>query len=132
MKEFFAGLLTVLLVVVLIIGGTVGGWFDTWFSNKVECIERKIDDATNYDTLKKVEDACRAMQASYESDRLTWEQYKDSENVEKRSWAEQAMMRANKTAATYNNYMLENSFVWAGNIPSDIAGKLEYLSESEA
>jgi hypothetical protein len=52
MKEFFAGLLTVLLVVVLIIGGTVGGWFDTWFSNKVECIERKIDDATNYDTLK--------------------------------------------------------------------------------
>ena len=29
------------------------------------------DDSTNYETLKKVEDACRAMIASYESDRLT-------------------------------------------------------------
>lgn len=131
MKGFFTGLLTVLLIVVLIIGGTVGGWFDTWFSNKVEYIDQKIDDATSYDTLKKVEDTCRAMQASYESDRLTWEQYKDSEEEEKQSWAEQAKMRANKTAATYNNYMLENSFVWAGNIPADITGKLEYIKEGE-
>lgn len=127
MKSFFAGLLTLILVIVLIVGGTVGGWFDTWFTNKVEYIDQKIDDATNYETLKKVEDTCRAMQASYESDRLTYEQYKDSENEEKQGWAEQAKMRANKTAATYNNYILENSFVWSGNVPTDIAGKLEYL-----
>lgn len=127
MKEFFAGLLAFILLIVLIIGGTVGGWFDTWFANKVEYIDRKIDDATNYDTLKKVEDTCRAMQASYESDRLTYEQYKGSDNEEKQSWAEQAKMRANKTAATYNNYILENSFVWSGNVPADIAEKLEYL-----
>lgn len=127
MKSFFAGLLTLILLIVLIVGGTVGGWFDTWFTNKVEYIDQKIDDATNYETLKKVEDTCRAMQASYESDRLTWEQYKDSENEEKQGWAEQAKMRANKTAATYNNYILENSFVWSGNVPADIAGKLVYL-----
>lgn len=127
MKEFFAGFLALILLIVLIVGGTVGGWFDTWFTNKVEYIDRKIDDATNYETLKKVEDTCRAMQASYESDRLTYEQYKDSDNEEKQSWAEQAKMRANKTAATYNNYILENSFVWSGNVPADIAGKLVYL-----
>ena len=127
MKSFFAGLLTLILLIVLIVGGTMGGWFDTWFTNKVEYIDRKIDDATNYETLKKVEDTCRAMQSSYESDRLAYEQYKDSENEDKQSWAEQAKMRANKTAATYNNYILENSFVWQDNVPADIATKLAYL-----
>lgn len=88
---------------------------------------QKADDATNYNTLKKVEDTCRAMIASYEADHLTYEQYKDSDNEEKQSWAEQAKMRANKTASTYNNYILENEYVWAGNVPSDIRTKLEYI-----
>lgn len=81
---------------------------------------QKVDDATNYDTLKKVEDTCRAMISSYESDKLTYEQYKDSDNEEKQSWAEQAKMRANKTAVEYNNYILKNSYVWKGNVPADI------------
>ena len=87
----------------------------------------KTNDATNYQVLKKVEDTCRAMISSYESDKLTYEQYKDSDNEEKQSWAEQAKMRANKTAATYNNYILENSFVWSGNVPEDITKKLDYI-----
>lgn len=89
---------------------------------------QKVDDATNYETRKKVEDTCRAMVSSYEADRLTWEQYKDSDSEEKRGWAEQAKMRANKTAATYNNYILENSYVWSGNVPGDIKRELEYLT----
>lgn len=88
---------------------------------------QKVDDATNYETRKQVEDSCRAMVASYIADKMTYEQFKDSENEEKLSWAEQAMMRANKTAATYNEYVLKNSFVWDGNIPSDIDKELEYL-----
>lgn len=88
---------------------------------------QKVDDATNYETLKKVEDTCRAMISSYESDRLTWEQYKDSYNEEKVGWAEQAKMRANKTAASYNNYILENSYVWRNNVPKDIRSDLPYL-----
>ena len=67
------------------------------------------------------------MLASYEADKLTWEQYKDSENPEKQEWAEQAKLRANKTASTYNNYILENGYVWAFNVPKDINDKLEYL-----
>lgn len=43
-------------------------------------------------------------------------------------WAEQAKMRANKTASSYNNYILENSFLWSGNIPKDISEKLDYLA----
>ena len=88
---------------------------------------QKADDATNYETLKKVEDTCRSMIASYNSDKLTYEQYKDSDNEEKQEWAEQAKMRANKTASTYNNYILKNEYVWKGNVPSDIYMNLSYI-----
>ena len=60
------------------------------------------------------------MIASYKSDVATYEQYKDSDNEEKQSWAEQAKMRANRTANSYIVYILKNSYVWEDNIPSDI------------
>ena len=88
---------------------------------------QKADDATNYRKMKAVEDSCRAMISSYTSDKLTWEQYKDSDDKEQRSWAEQAKMRANKTASSYNNYILANNYVWKDNVPEDIKKELEYL-----
>lgn len=88
---------------------------------------QEADDKTNYETKKKVEDSCRSMIASYEADKLTYEQYKDSDNEEKQSWAEQAKMRANRTASSYNNFILENSYVWQDNVPSDIRMCLEYI-----
>lgn len=88
---------------------------------------QKVDDATNYKTKKQVEDTCRSMVSSYNSDKLIYEQYKDSENEEKQSWAEQAKMRANKTAVTYNEYVLKNSYVWEDNIPDDIDTQLEVI-----
>lgn len=96
--------------------------WNSWFG-----LVQKADDATNYDTLKQVEDTCRSMISSYESDRMTYEQYKDSDSSEARSWAEQAKMRANRTASTYNNYILENGYVWEGNVPKDIDDQLDYL-----
>lgn len=95
--------------------------------NTVERNIQKADDRSSYETLKKVEDTCRAMIASYKADVLTYEQYKDSPDKEKQSWAEQAKMRANQTATTYNEYMLKNSFVWHENIPRDIFANLEYM-----
>lgn len=89
---------------------------------------QKVDDATNYQTKKQVEDTCRSMIASYNSDRLTYEQYKDSDSEEKQSWAEQAKMRANKTASSYNEFILKNSYVWSGNVPSDILSELGYIN----
>lgn len=88
---------------------------------------QKADDGTNYATLKKVEDTCRSMISSYNTDKLTYEQYKDSNNEEKQNWAEQAKMRANKTASEYNDYILKNNYVWKGNVPADIYIELPYI-----
>ena len=98
------------------------GIWNNWFH-----AVQKVDDATRYETRKQVEDTCRAMISSYNSDKLTYEQYKDSDNEEKQSWAEQAKMRANKTASTYNNYILKNNYVWKGNVPADIYMTLAYI-----
>lgn len=111
-----------------VIGGVLGGWFKTWFTNKVEWVDRKIEDRISYDTMKKVEDTCRSMIASYKTDKATYDMYKTSDNEEKQSWAEQAKMRANKTANTYNEYILKNSYVWEGNIPEDIDRSLQIIN----
>lgn len=95
--------------------------------NKNQTAVQIVDDQTRYETLKKVEDTCRAMISSYESDVLTWNQYKDSESEIERTWAAQAKMRANKTASSYNNYILQNNFVWKDNIPEDIRTTLDII-----
>lgn len=129
MKNVFATIGIIILIVAVVglpifFSATPVGkaMWNSWFYEV-----QKADDATNYETLKRVEDTCRSMIASYNSDKLTYEQYKDSDNDEKQSWAEQAKMRANKTASTYNNYILENEFVWKDNIPNDICYRLEYI-----
>lgn len=127
MNKFLAILGAVMLTVLLCIGGIFIGWGSTWFNNQVDYVNQKIDDATSYKTRKTVEDSCRAMVSSYEADKLTWEQYKDSESAERRSWADQAKMRANRTAANYNNYILKNSYVWNENIPDDILSELDKI-----
>ena len=128
MEKLFAILLIILFVLLIVaiifFSATPSGkaMWNSWFH-----AVQKADDATNYETRKKVEDTCRAMIASYESDKLTYEQYKDSEDEQKQEWAEQAKMRANKTASSYNNYILENSYVWADNVPRDIKGNLPFI-----
>lgn len=129
MKNVLAIIGIVILIVAVIglpiyFGATPSGraaW-NNWFHDV-----QKADDSTNYETLKQVEDTCRAMISSYNSDKFTYEQYKDSDNEEKQSWAEQAKMRANKTASTYNNYILKNSYVWKNNVPADIYMTLAYI-----
>jgi len=97
------------------------------FVNKWFYSVQKADDTTKYQTLKKVEDTCRAMITNYEADKLIYKQYKNSNSEEKRSWAEQAKIRANKTASSYNNYILQNSFIWKDNVPRDIKRNLEFV-----
>lgn len=128
MKHFLVALLCIVLALVIFLpiyfSATPSGkaTWNNWF-HKVQ----EADDNTNYKTLKKVEDTCRAMISSYEADKLTYEQYKDSEIAEEQSLAKQAKMRANKTASSYNNYILENSYVWADNVPKDIKRELPYI-----
>lgn len=132
MSKVATVILSVFLAIILI--GAMGGsiffnatpmgraMWNTWFH-----AVQKTDDDTNYATKKKVEDTCRAMIASYNSDKLTYEQYKSANSTEKLGWAEQAKMRANKTASTYNNFILKNSYVWESNAPSDIYMTLPFL-----
>lgn len=121
------GLCVVAIVILLVIGYFVSPGVRRVF-NEERAAVLMADDSSRYETKKKVEDTCRAMLASYEADKLTWQQYRDSESEEKREWADQAMIRANRTAATYNTYILENGYVWSGNVPKDIDEKLPYLN----
>ena len=121
MKYFIVVLVALLLLAILFFAVTPIGrtiWNNWW--HDVE----KADENTSYENRKMVEDTCRAMIASYKTDVDTYNMYKDSDNEEKLSWAEQARMRANKTANSYNEYVLKNSYVWNGNVPIDIANYL--------
>lgn len=123
-ETVFATLLVALLAVALLasIFPSSRAFLNSW---KHEL--HKVDDATSYKTRKQVEDTCRATIVSYESDKLAWEQYKDSESAEQRSWADAAKLRANKAAVTYNEYFLKNSYVFEGNVPADIRWELPIL-----
>lgn len=124
MKKVFAVIGVMVCAVALVVGVVYGGLALRWWGNTVDYEANKIDEATRYDLLREVENTCRAMVSSYEADVLTYEQYKDSDSSEKQSWAEQARMRANKTASTYNNYILKNSYLWQDNVPEDIRAEL--------
>lgn len=116
------GTIIVAIISVILIGGIIffgftPGGRSVW-NSYTHSLEKA--DENQYETKKQVEDTARAMIASYKSDVATYEQYKESDNEEKQSWAEQAKMRANRTANSYNEYILKNSYVWEDNIPSDI------------
>lgn len=123
-KKKLAAVLAALIVLPSLLTGCaqVVGAFDQW-AHEI----RKTDDATRYSTRKKVEDTCRATIVSYQSDRLTWDQYKDSDSREQRGWADAAKIRANKAAVTYNEYFMKNSYVFEGNIPGDILETLPLI-----
>ena len=117
-----AGTIIVAIISVILIGaiiffGFTPGGRSVW-NSYTHSLEKA--DENQYETKKQVEDTARSMIASYKSDVATYEQYKDSDNEEKQSWAEQAKMRANRIANSYSEYILKNSYVWEDNIPSDI------------
>lgn len=88
---------------------------------------QEVDDKTNYETLKQVEDTCRAMITQYNSDKLTYLTYKESDKEFEQELATQAKIRANNTASEYNNYILKNKYIWKDAVPADIYMTLEYI-----
>lgn len=93
------------------------------FNEKVNYDYQKKVDNISYEKLKKVEDTARAMIATYNADKQTYEAYKNNNE----ELAIQAKIRVNRTATTYNEYILKNSFQWQNNIPNDIYIQLEIL-----
>lgn len=126
MEKLCVGLVVALVIGVLfVVLNPLGRGI--WNANQFAV--QKVDDATRYSTKKNVENSCRAMIASYTTDKLKYEQYASSDDAEQRNWGEQAKMRANQTAAIYNEFILKNSYVFDGNIPKDICAELEYINE---
>lgn len=117
----------ILLVLVLMVVSFLTKPWSVFVHNKYEGLIKEVDSATNWETLHEVEDSCRAMMSNYQADVLTYQQYCNSETTEHRSWAEQARMRANRTAAQYNEYILKNNYVWKYGIPNDIEHELPYI-----
>ncbi|MBR4457362.1 MAG: hypothetical protein IKS31_00160 [Clostridia bacterium] len=128
MKEWIVSISIILIVIIIATAGIFFGCtpIGRGIWNSYQHTMQKVDDDTLYTTRKKVEDTCRSMMASYKADALTWKQYKDA-GGEQRGWADQAKMRANKTAASYNEFVLKNSYVWEGNVPADIDYQLAYI-----
>ena len=126
-EKFWYSVLVAL--VVLLVGGAIffgctPAGRSVWNSYTHEL--EKADEGS-YETRKQVEDTARSMIASYESDVSIYEKYKDSADEEKQGWADAAMIRANRTAASYNEYILKNSYVWEDNIPMDIDRELPMI-----
>ena len=122
-----AGVVSFILIFCIIFFGATPAGRTVW-NNWFHAVQ-KADDDTNYNTRKEVEDTCRAMISSYNADKLTYEQYKKSDSDEKLAWAEQAKMRANKTASEYNSFILKNTYVWKGNVPADIYSELPFITD---
>ena len=125
-KAFGIAIATTLVIVLIVLGIWVNvtpsgrvAW-NNWFH-----AVQKADDNTQYENRKTVEDTCRAMIASYDGDKSIIAMYDGNADSTMQSLADAARIRAARTVATYNNYVLKNSYVWSGNVPEDIRMVLE-------
>ena len=74
MRNFLIGVAIVVLLLIIVASiyfSVTPSGKATW-NNWFHAVQ-KADDATNYKTLKEVENTCRSMIASYESDKMTYE-----------------------------------------------------------
>lgn len=110
------------VVVLIVFAPSIRGTVNNW-----EHAIQKVDDVTNYETRKEVEDTCRAYIASYEADKVTYETLKNETDEVSIETSRSAKIRANRTAATYNEYYLKNSYVWRDNVPNDIYNRLDII-----
>lgn len=95
--------------------------------NKYDATIEDADYNTKYKNTREIEETLRSYVASYEADKIIYETNKDAEDKESAALATAAKNRANRTAATYNQFYLKNSYIWEDNIPDDIQSELEYL-----
>lgn len=111
---------TVLVCVTIFFAATPAG--RTAWNNYTHSLNKA--DEVSYETRKMVEDTARAYISSYNSAVDIYELYCDSDNENKREYAESARLRAITTANSYNEYLQKNSYVWADNMPDDIPYQL--------
>ena len=93
----------------------------------------KKADETSYEVRKQVEDTARSYIVSYTNAKLKYEieleackEHPSIDEGASNSCRAAYISRrdANTIATQYNEYILKNSYVWDGNIPSDISMEL--------
>ena len=90
------------------------------FNEKVNYIYQKASDNVNYERLKKVEDTARAMIATYKSDKLTYETYKNTDA----ELAAQAKIRANKDISIKEMHTIDVIGKFPEATPSKVSKEL--------
>ena len=103
-----------------------------WAVNEYVFMMERVDEETDYGNRKQVEDTARSMISNYEFAVGEYETYKvfcetaqyDKDRCQR---ALDSKTSANKTASTYNNYLLKNKFLFKGNMPADIYYALETI-----
>jgi len=133
MKKVFLGIfitIASLIVLILIVHGlmfkfnlTYRSWWNEFYFQR-DVIDQEID----YENRRMVEDTARAMISNYNAYKQTWNTYKDFANDSNEyQYAISAKIAANNIVSNYNNYITQNSFVWAGNLPDDIPPQLTFI-----
>lgn len=101
------------------------------FTNKEDAKVIEAHNKTSAKVKKQVEDTARAHMATYTSDKLAYENIKNSKDPDDKYIARSYLTRMNTSASIFNEYMRKNSHVWEGNIPSDIDIELPYVTVEE-
>lgn len=115
-KFLIGGVAVILLCLMIICMPSLIKGCNSWdAANK----EANVD--TNWDKQKEIEDTLRSYMSSYNADKIT---YQTATNADTK---EAAKIRANRTAAVYNEYYLKNAHIWKNNVPEDIKEELPYL-----
>lgn len=151
-----SGKIIITLLVIIMLGLVGFGIFVSCtpvgiaFWNGYDASLKAANDNTKYENQKKVEDTCRSMMAQYKADltnystnNALYEEYiakynaTEDEGLKKQylekaneyeTFAGQYKIRVNNTAATYNEYIRKNEYIWEDNVPSDIDYSLSYLN----
>lgn len=131
MKVFVTFLLTLLIGFVLFVTFTPMG---RAMMNEYGFMMERVDEEIDYDNRKMVEDTARSMIATHDAAFMEYETYrtfceKETYDENKCERALSARTSANKTASTYNNYMLKNKYLFKGNMPFDIFYELPFIED---
>ena len=86
-----------------------------------------ITDEITDEQRKEVEDTCRAMISSWETDAEQYRRYKNSDTAEYKELAEQSRINANITATSYNDYILLNGYVFGDTLPDGVYAVIEII-----
>jgi hypothetical protein len=127
-EKLAATILTVFFILLLLFGVAMAIPGSRKWINEYVFLLESVDQETDYQNRKNVEDTARAMIANYNARKLEFMQYKDAplDSSDYRRAAD-AMTAANNIASTYNNYITQNNYIFKGNLPDDIPLFLPYI-----